>query len=158
MYIDNYSFSLSKRRDAKSKLADRFQTVHNAHTENYNGLFERFLEIETSDAYILENKPEAINNTQALEMSHAMLAGKPIIILDTPRFEDSTSLFLREVIMSRLNKIMVCDISVLDNTDLKSFLSSLMNGPFNYSLTKHEVALIKSRRRELFRKLLAQPS
>lgn len=154
MYIDSYIFSIGRRQGVKGTLSDRFQTVELGNDADYDNITNHFSSIKTSDAYIVENKNDLIENTQALEIIHAMMANKPIILLDVPRFSASVSLFLREVILSRLNKIMVCDITMFDDEDVKIFLSTIIGNPVNYSLTKHESALIKSHRRRLFRDLL----
>lgn len=154
MYIENYSFSTGQRKSQNSALHDRFKTVSAANGANYDDLLHHFSGINLTDAYVIENKP--LDNTQALEVAHAMLINKPIIALGAPTFEITTLPFLKEVIESRLSKILVCDITMLDDEDLRNFLSATTQQPMNYSVTKHETTLIKAFRRQLFRNLLAQ--
>lgn len=154
MYIENYSFSVGQRKAKNSALYGRFKTVSAADGINYDDMLLHFSGINLTDAYVIENKP--IDNIQALEVTHAMLINKPIIALGAPTFEMTALPFLKEVIESRLSKILVCDITMLDDEDLRNFLSATTRQPMNYSVTKHETTLIKAFRRQLFRNLLAQ--
>jgi hypothetical protein len=75
-------------------------------------------------------------------------------MLETPSFTKEVRLFGRDLIVKSLNKILLCDITLLDAKDLGSLIQNIAGYPTNYLLTQHERALIRSSVKTYFRALL----
>ena len=124
----------------------------------YHVAVDNFEMIRRNHSYILFSSHRLITPEIALELLYAMLHKKPIILLTPPMFTKSIDLFSEHAITSRLSKILVCDVQLLDEVDLHQFLHSAAEVPMNYVITKHETALIQSRLRAYFRELVERPS
>lgn len=125
----------------------------------YDVVLSYFESISTSDFHIISNEANGIKGyigeTAALEIMYAMLKRKPIILLHAPKFKDSLDTFTKQIISTRLNKMMISNLIELDETDLTEFLNNLRE-PVNYVISQREETLIRSQLRAQFRRLLQQ--
>lgn len=119
----------------------------------YHVALDNFDLIKQNDTYILYSHHVPITKEVALEIMYAMLNNKPIIMLHPPVFSKDIDLFSREAITKRINKIMICDLQVLSEDDLHTFLHNTAQDRVNYVVTKRETVQIKSRLKAYFRNL-----
>jgi len=111
--------------------------------------------IIAADMHIVCNRYNDLKNSDISEILFAMINRKPVVLLNFPIFAKDVNLFARDVIKNRLNKLLLCDITIFDRPDLQEFIRNATSQPINYMFTRHEEVLIRSRTRAHFRKLLS---
>jgi hypothetical protein len=105
--------------------------------------------LETS--YITCTQP--ISTAIGLKLIYAMELNKVIFLPAPPIFTDGCFPFVKEIILGRLNKVVIANIEVLDPIDKSSFLASALNSKINYLLTRHQKSILRSYIRLHFRQL-----
>lgn len=101
------------------------------------------------------NQTVAMDTCQALRLLAAMLWKRPIILTNTPVFTSSVPAFYKEIILKRLNKIVISDLYIFDEDDTAAVLNNVAGEPVNYVLTAHERVLIRAALRNYLAKLLS---
>lgn len=120
----------------------------------YTNALHRCLQIQGADVHITAGN---LNQQRTQEILYAMTLGKPIVILDRLAFTQDVTMFAKNAILSRLGKMYLSNISMLDDGDLNVFINNIAQ-PLNYVVTKHERILIRSQINGYLRNLLAQPA
>lgn len=120
----------------------------------YDDELQYYSSIAEASLHLICNKGNALDDRATREVLFAILRRKPVVLLHPPAFSADSPMFARELIMDRLSKFLICDLEMLDDTDLQSFLENSAAEPINYVLTKHETTLIRSLLRAHFRNLL----
>jgi hypothetical protein len=128
-----------------------FESVINQGITSYESELERFESIRACDFILLSNMSTP-DEVDTLSIVYAMLQHKPIVITEEIQAGSGS---LQELIRSRLNKIYLCTLFILDNTDIKAFLDRISNEQINYRVTRYEEALVKAALRSHFRSLSA---
>ncbi|MGH7196691.1 MAG: hypothetical protein ACREGJ_02915 [Candidatus Saccharimonadales bacterium] len=125
---------------------------------SYDGEVNYYHAVSNANFHTIANDGKGrlghIDENAALEIMHAMLKRKPIVLLHAPVFDRNVGPFARGVIANRLSKLMVCNLLELDDEDARQFLQNITESDVNYTLTHHEETIIKSRLKAHFRKLL----
>lgn len=106
----------------------------------YTKALYRYLHIRQADLHIVSGR---LTQQRLQEVLYAMTLGKPLVILDGPSFTGDVSAFAKAAVMSRLSKTYLSTITMLDDTELNTFLKNIAQ-PVNYVITKHEQILIRS--------------
>ena len=103
-----------------------------------------------ADVFLVLNNGHTLDSDLSLQITYAMIERKPIIILEPPTFDTTVPLFLKELLLSRLSKFMLCDLTMLDDNDVYNFIENMTKGQ-NYVLTRHEIVLSRAQIRSFFR-------
>jgi hypothetical protein len=104
-----------------------------------------FQSIASSNFHLSANIVQReIDNKMAQQILYAMLKHKPVILIQPPTFSTNVNYFSRIVISSRLSKIIICDLRMLDLQDLQELLRNITSELANYTLTRHEDIIIRS--------------
>lgn len=120
---------------------------------NYISELANFEKLNSADSLIICNKNKPLSTINYLDILFALMRGKTIIMLDVPQFKPSTFPFIKDVILNRLSKIHVMDITLFDAEDMNRYLSSFTKEQINFSLTKHERTLVRSILKQHFQAL-----
>lgn len=97
-----------------------------------------------------------VDTTLALLIGYAMLNEKPIVLPTNLHF--STTLFMRELILKRSNKIILADVKMLGDEDQRAFFKSISSSNLKYSFNKHERILLQAALRTYFKALITHHS
>jgi hypothetical protein len=133
-----------------AKKAHHFQKQDISYQEEV----DNYTHVGSCDFYIVWNKQEPMEQHDVREILFAMANHKPIILLEVPAFDSSVRLFGRQLIEKNLNKFLLCDITMLDASDLGDFMQNIAGHKTHYALTQHDEVLIKADVKEYFRALL----
>lgn len=136
------------------------QAADTAAWQPYEAHLDYFTSIARSDVHITYNAAGTshgtMENATAREIAYAMLKRKPIVLLYPPKFEADVDTFFKNLIEESLNKLMVCDLTILDVPDIKRLLRGITKSPVNYGLTNQEAQVIERHVRQFFRELVYQ--
>ncbi len=97
---------------------------------------------------------ELIDKCQTLRILAAMLWNRPIIFTSTPVFCRKVPSYYKEMVMRRLNKMVIGDLYSFDETDTQTLLQNVSGDVVNYVLTMHEKTLIRAMLRRYFASIL----
>jgi hypothetical protein len=114
---------------------------------------ENYALIREARALVICNKDRVLDPRDCLDILYAIDQNKTIILLCSPTFSKKTSLFAQDIIIAKLNKILLLDISILDKNDYAQIINNIGPDGINYTLTKHQKTLIRSMHKSLFRSL-----
>lgn len=106
---------------------------------NIDNLWSRYTSIKDSSVVVVANEDKLLSQSSALAIFYAMKLKLPIIFYNIPEFKPGIFPFLKEVILKRLNKLVVANINILDVKDAEILLAS--SASVNYTLTRRETAL-----------------
>lgn len=104
---------------------------------------------------IVCNRGTKLSSSDCLDILYALTLNKAIILLDAPIFEDNILPFMKELISKKLSKILIMDITILDEYDLMSFMKEINTAPTNFTLTRHEKVITRFFLNSYFRRLEA---
>lgn len=106
----------------------------------YDESLNPLLNIKQASIHIID--PSTLSTTQlAIELSHSMLEGKWILLTKPlPTFQPR---YIERIVAKNFHRMLLIDITILDNEDLKSLLASLQGG-VNYTLPIRERITLKS--------------
>jgi hypothetical protein len=158
MYIDNpITFACPKEHNDTaihgSLNAANYSFMESC-ADNYSTTLEFYQRIPQTSVHIISNKHSPLDRFSTYSLLYAMLKKRAIILISPPAFKDDVDPFSKEVILNRLSKLIVSDISLLDQGDLRMIITNTAAAPVNYVLTKQETVLVKSHLRAYFRELL----
>ena len=114
---------------------------------------ENYTLIREAGALVTCNRGRVLGPQDCLDILYAIDQNKTIILLCNPAFSKKVSLFAQDIIIAKLNKILLLDISILDKSDYEQIINNIDSAGVNYTLTKHQRTLIRSMHKSLFRSL-----
>jgi len=110
-----------------------------------------------SDIFIVASNDGFLNAPMARGIMHAMLIGKPIVLLETPLFDASVSMLNQKIIARHARSFTIANLLKLSPEELRSHLQQLAE-PVDYALTAAEKTIIGAELKAHFRRLLAKPT
>lgn len=127
-----------------------------ASVQDYTAQLEELERLRDCSVLVVANHNQdiAMDMCQTLRLLAAMLWKRPIILTNTPNFASCVPAFYKEIILKRLNKIIISDLYVFDETDTAAILNNVAGEPVNYVLTAHERVLIRAAIKNYLAKLL----
>lgn len=142
--------------DSKENISvSNVDFIYSKHPSNYSQAEFDFAELRDSDALVIPNKIDVPSSNEAIiHILYAMLLSKPIILYAPLSFNEDVDGFTKSVINTRLSKLIICDLTMLDERDTETLLRNTLNSTINYVLTKHQQTLIRAKLRAYFRRLL----
>jgi hypothetical protein len=143
--------------ESNDRIHEPFSLCALPESSTYADVVYCFEMIDQAKVLIIDNRlpsDGSINYSTALQIMFAMLRRKAIILFETPEFAKDVSRFIKEVIMNRMNKLLICPLPYLEPWEIDSFIASASSEEVNYVITKHDATLMKSHLRAYFRRLL----
>jgi len=110
-----------------------------------------------SDIFIVASQDGFLNAPMARGIMHAMLVGKPIVLLETPLFDASVSMLNQKIIARHARNFTIANLLKLSSEELRSHLQQLAE-PVDYTLSAAEKTIIRAELKGHFRRLLAKPA
>lgn len=110
-----------------------------------------------SDIFIVASNDGFLNAPMARGIMHAMLVGKPIVLLETPLFDASVSMLTQKIIARHARSFTIANLLKLSPEELRSHLEQLAE-PVDYELSNTEKIIIRADLKAHFRRLLAKPA
>ncbi len=146
-------------------LHDEFIFTHNtgapglvsALWTTYESNLDYFEATKTSNVFIVASSDGFLNAPMARGIMHAMLLGKPIILLENPLFDASVNMTTQKIIARHARTFDAVNLLKLSSVELRSHLEQLSE-PVNYDLTAKEKTIIRAELRAHFRRLLTKPA
>lgn len=122
-------------------------------TPDYEEELFNFYAIRNSDCVVVNS---VITQQIGLLILFAMKIGKAVVMCSTPQYDSQCLLRIREDIQSNLSKIIVGDLTQLDDIDRKGLIQNVATRPkTSFSLAKHRKSMISYSIRAHLRDLLA---
>ena len=140
-YGDGFIFNMTKR--------------HSNKWSPYELTLNHYESIKGASLYIVFNAEGFIGEEVVQEIEFAMLKNKPVVMLRMPMFDKSVDLACRQILAEKIDKITICDITMLDDNDTRLFLEQSSSRAVNYHLTNNEIKDINRRLKSYFRELIA---
>jgi hypothetical protein len=94
----------------------------------------------------------AITEDVARQMLYAILKERPVLMTGSPVFDDSISLFSKDILRRHVPLFHSINLPALEQTEIASLITRL--SPVDYMLNESEKVLIQSRVKAHFRRLL----
>lgn len=120
--------------------------------QRYESELAFFESIAMSSFHLILNQ-EALTREQGLQVLYAMLKGRPVVLVEEPRFTSEVDAFTRETVTAHRAELKVEALPEMEPAELNYLLKNIETH-VEYSLSAHEEALIKSHVKAYFRDLL----
>lgn len=131
-------------------------TVFCATSACYTAQVEDFEHLKNSPAIVVANCDDTpLDTSHIIRLTAAMLWSVPIILTHTPKFSNDVPSYYKDIILKRLNKVIIADLYSLDETDTLALLQNIVGDKLNYVLASRERVLIRSQLRQYFAHLLS---
>lgn len=137
----------------------------------YNGLvswplYEIYLDyyesVANSDFHIVYNEWHGekgyFDETMAREVVYAMSKRRHVVLLHSPVFQPGVAVIFKRIIESRLNQLIICDLTVTDAVDTLRLARNIADKSTSYAFSNVESRAVKRLMREYFRSLLSSDS